>query len=84
VPDEKEEEFNAQYYANDTDSDTDDEIKDVLDPLKRRAEGTRKSTRTKKQPSLLGYLVRTSHIQLSDDSNSDDDSDVEVINEDDL
>ena len=64
VPNEPENEFDANYYDCSSDSASND---DELDVLRRRVEGSRKSVRNKKQPNLSGYLINTQQIELDDD-----------------
>lgn len=68
IPDEKEEVFNAQYYNNDTDSESDD---DELDVMKRRIEGTRKSSRQSRGIKRYGYQLDSQYIDDRDQSGSE-------------
>jgi len=67
VPGEVEEIYDAQYYNCDTDSESD---KDELDVMKRRVEGTRKSSRKRTAPRVFGYQINTTQIHLADGSGS--------------
>ena len=45
-----------------------DEHKDELDITKNIPEGTRKSTRERRQAAARGYMVDSEHVRMSDDS----------------
>lgn len=68
IPDEKEETFDAQYYNNETDSESDN---DELDVMKRRVEGTRKSQRSSRGIKRYGYQIDSQHIDLREQSESE-------------
>ena len=50
-----------------SDEESDDE-KDVLDVMKERQYGPRRSNRKRTQPPVTGYLLNSSQIALSEDS----------------
>jgi hypothetical protein len=54
-------------YKSDEEEEEDEE-KDVLDIMKERQFGTRKSERKRTQPSAAGYMLNSSQIAISDDS----------------
>ena len=45
-----------------------DEDKDVLDVMKQRQYGNRKSTRKRTEPAAAGYMFNSSQIALTEDS----------------
>jgi hypothetical protein len=51
-------------------SEEEDEEKDELDVMKERQYGSRKSTRKRAQPSVSGYMLNSSLIHLTEDSDS--------------
>jgi hypothetical protein len=56
--------------SSDSEGEEEDEDKDVLDVMKERQYGKRKSQRKRAQPSVSGYLLNSSQIALSEDSES--------------
>ena len=51
-----------------SDGEDEDEEKDVLDVMKERQYGKRRSDRKRTQPSAAGYMLASSQIALSEDS----------------
>ena len=51
-----------------SDSDEDSDQEDELDVMKKRQYGTRKSTRKRNQTALCGFMLNSSQIALSEDS----------------
>jgi hypothetical protein len=47
-----------------------DEEKDELDVMKERQYGSRKSARKRSQPAVSGYMLNSSQIHLTEDSES--------------
>lgn len=70
---EKREEINAEdIQANDSsDEDDEDEDLEVLDVMKERQFGERKSTRKRSQPSISGYVFNSQQLAFSGDSEMD-------------
>lgn len=48
----------------------DDEDNDQLDTAKNKAEGSRKSTRARKQSAPRGYMLDSEHVHISEDSDA--------------
>lgn len=65
VPKESEE---GEEEEGDESDHEEDEEKDVLDVMKERQFGTRKSTRKRSQPTLHGYQLSSSQVAFSSDS----------------
>jgi sulfur relay (sulfurtransferase) DsrC/TusE family protein len=55
----------------DSSSDEDEEDQDVLDVMKARQFGARRSSRKRSQPAVSGYLLNSQQIALSEDSGMD-------------
>lgn len=53
--------------GSDSEHESDDE-KDVLDVMKQRQFGERKSDRKRKQPKLSGYFINSQQVAMTDDS----------------
>ena len=60
-------EEDAAPVSEESDGESDDE-KDVLDVMKERQYGHRRSTRKRNQPAISGYVLNSSQIALSEDS----------------
>lgn len=69
VPEQAERDVYNSDAESDNESDHEEnEKKDELDIMKERQFGQRKSTRKRKQPSVMGYVVNSSQIALSGES----------------
>jgi hypothetical protein len=70
IPEEKESHDQDHNQDEDPEDQEDEDEKDVLDSMKERQYGTRKSDRKRSQPTLHGYQISSSQIALSGDSDA--------------
>ena len=70
IPEQEEGALSGGESDSDSHDEDEDPAKDVLDVMKERQYGTRRSERKRSQTALFGYALNSQQIDMTDDSDA--------------